>query len=119
MLTICPGWRKTCRLCPDRRAHANSPDFPLERTLAVAQCLASHGHKRYFDRDSFIDLFRQCNLRITKETGLMLKPFSTAQLNALDLPDSVWEVLFHSGDLAPAYAYGLYVEVRLPERLHG
>jgi|HigsolmetaAR203D_1030402.scaffolds.fasta_scaffold00132_36 2-polyprenyl-3-methyl-5-hydroxy-6-metoxy-1,4-benzoquinol methylase len=91
----------------------------LKDPYALSEWDLQLGHKRYFDRDSFIDLFRQCNLRITKEAGLMLKPFSTAQLNALDLPDSVWEVLFHSGDLAPAYAYGLYVEVRLPERLHG
>lgn len=71
------------------------------------------GHKRYFDRQSFRALFEGLGLVITREAGLMLKPFSTAQMNALNLPDAVWDVLFHSGDLAPEYAYGTYAEVRV------
>lgn len=71
------------------------------------------GHKRYFDRNSFLALFRQLNLDVTHETGLMLKPLSTSQMDMLNLPDVVWDVFFHSGDLAPDYAYGLYVEARI------
>lgn len=71
------------------------------------------GHKRYFDRRSFRALFEDQGLSVTREAGLMLKPFSTAQMNALNLPDAVWDVLFHSGDMAPDYAYGTYAEVRV------
>ncbi|WP_084360578.1 class I SAM-dependent methyltransferase [Hydrogenophaga palleronii] len=73
------------------------------------------GHKRYFDRDSFRALFDGLGLSVERETGLMLKPFSTAQMDALNLPESVWDVLFHSGDLAPSYAYGIYAEIRVPQ----
>jgi SAM-dependent methyltransferase len=71
------------------------------------------GHKRYYDRKSFRALFEDLNLQVTREAGLMLKPFATSQMDALNLPDSVWDVLNHSGDLAPDYAYGTYAEVRV------
>lgn len=71
------------------------------------------GHKRYYDRKSFRALFEELELQVTREAGLMLKPFATSQMDALNLPESVWEVLFHSGDLAPDYAYGTYAEVRV------
>ncbi|MFO1348959.1 MAG: methyltransferase domain-containing protein [Pseudomonadales bacterium] len=69
------------------------------------------GHRRYFDRHSFSNLFHQLGLLVAHEKGLMLKPFSTHQMNLLNLPDNTWDTLFHSGDLAPDYAYGLYAEV--------
>jgi len=69
------------------------------------------GHKRYFDRTSFRSLFEEQGLQIMREAGLMLKPFATSQMDALNLPEAVWNVLFHSGDLAPDYAYGIYAEV--------
>ena len=59
-------------------------------------------------------MFANQRTRVIKEAGLMLKPFSTAQLNMLNLPDAVWDVLFDSGDLSPHYAYSLYAEVRVP-----
>lgn len=69
------------------------------------------GHKRYFDWSTFDSLFERLDLTVTRRAGLMLKPFSTDQMNALGLPDVVWDVLFHSGDLAPQYAYGIYAEI--------
>lgn len=73
------------------------------------------GHKRYFDRTTFRALFEGLGLEVTREVGLMLKPFSTSQMDSLNLPQAVWDVLFNSGDLAPNYAYGTYAEVRGPE----
>jgi SAM-dependent methyltransferase len=72
------------------------------------------GHRRYFDRDTFVALFESMGLAISREAGLMLKPFASTQMELLNLPDVVWDVLFHSGDLSPRYAYGLYAEVRVP-----
>jgi 2-polyprenyl-3-methyl-5-hydroxy-6-metoxy-1,4-benzoquinol methylase len=70
------------------------------------------GHRRYFDARLFRDLFTTSGCEVTRETGLMLKPFSTAQIEALGLPENVWNVLCHSGDLAPVYAYSLFIEAR-------
>ena len=86
----------------------------LKDLFALSEWDLQLGHKRYFDRQSFLDLFKRLGLEVTKEAGLMLKPFSTAQLNMLNLPDAVWDVLFDSGDLSSHYAYSLYAEVRVP-----
>lgn len=83
----------------------------LNDLYALSEWDLKLGHKRYFDRDSFLGLFKQLNLDVIRETGLMLKPFSTSQMDMLHLSDAVWNVLFSSGDLAPNYAYGLYAEV--------
>ena len=74
------------------------------------------GHKRYFDRDTFRSIFEKSGLIITKEEGLMLKPFATSQISSLNLSETVWNVLVHSGDLSPRYAYCLYVEICIPEK---
>ena len=71
------------------------------------------GHKRYFDTNSFKALFDRAGLEVVREAGLMLKPFSTAQLEHLLLDEEVWNALAKSGDLAPMYAYGIYIEARL------
>ena len=74
------------------------------------------GHKRYFDRDTFRSIFEKFGLIVTKEEGLMLKPFATSQISSLNLSETVWNVLVHSGDLSPRYAYCLYVEICIPEK---
>jgi SAM-dependent methyltransferase len=73
------------------------------------------GHKRYFDNDTFRDLFQEAGMTVEREAGLMLKPFSTAQLNALDLPRAVWETLYFAGDVSAKYSYSLYVEATAPQ----
>lgn len=82
----------------------------LEDMYALSQWDHELGHKRYFDSDTFRALFEGEGLAIGRETGLMLKPFSTAQLKQLALPEQVWETLCFSGDLSPRYAYSLYLE---------
>jgi len=85
----------------------------LHDPYALSEWDKQLGHKRYFDRESFLALFRQPGMTITKEAGLTLKPFATSQMNALNLPDAIWKVLFESGDLAPHYACGLYAEAQM------
>lgn len=87
----------------------------LKDPYALSEWDLKLGHKRYFDRATFRALFERNGLEVTREVGLMLKPFATSQMDSLNLPDAVWDVLFQAGDLAPHYAYGTYVEVRITQ----
>lgn len=51
------------------------------------------GHQRYFDLDSLRSLAQQCGWRVVRADGLLLKPFTTGQLQRLELPRSVWHAL--------------------------
>jgi SAM-dependent methyltransferase len=51
------------------------------------------GHRRYFDVERLAALAMACGLRSERHTGLLLKPFTTGQLNQLDLPAEVWRAL--------------------------
>ena len=48
------------------------------------------GHRRYFDLPKLESLVQSCGWRVTARAGLLLKPFTTAQMSRLDLPDSIW-----------------------------
>ncbi|MDC9832649.1 class I SAM-dependent methyltransferase [Rhizobium binxianense] len=82
----------------------------LQDMYALSKWDLELGHKRYFDSATFRELFEREDLNVEKELGLMLKPLSTAQLQSLNLPKEVWETLYFSGDIAPQYAYSLYIE---------
>src|SRR5690606_15089708 len=43
------------------------------------------GHKRYFDSDSIADLVEASGYRVEARHGLMLKPFTTGQIQSLSL----------------------------------
>ena len=68
------------------------------------------GHKRYFDMETFRAVFEDQGMVVHKEAGLMLKPFSTAQLNSLGLSKPVLEALYFAGDVSNKYSYSLYIE---------
>jgi SAM-dependent methyltransferase len=82
----------------------------LDDMYALSRWDLELGHKRYFDSDTFRSLFEDAGMNVVREAGLMLKPLSTAQLKQLDLPPSVWEALYRSGDISPKYAYSLHIE---------
>jgi 2-polyprenyl-3-methyl-5-hydroxy-6-metoxy-1,4-benzoquinol methylase len=71
----------------------------------------SLGHRRYFDFASFTALTDRCGLRRRAAIGLMLKPFSTAQLDELDLSPAVWQALCsesrHMPEISNAFALEL------------
>lgn len=85
----------------------------LENMYALSEWDIALGHRRYFDSVSFSNLFLENGMTVVRTNGLMLKPFSSSQLEQLDLPQKVWQVLYDAGDLAPEYAYGLYLEAVL------
>jgi 2-polyprenyl-3-methyl-5-hydroxy-6-metoxy-1,4-benzoquinol methylase len=69
------------------------------------------GHRRYFDMTSFTALTLRCGLRQHRAAGLMLKPFSTAQLDLLDLSPAVWQALCSESRHLPEIANAFAVEL--------
>lgn len=73
------------------------------------------GHKRYFDLDSLLALVRQAGLKVNTVEGILLKPFSAAQLQALDLSPVVIKALLAVGDKYPEIANSIYFEASLQQ----
>lgn len=71
------------------------------------------GHKRYFDLKSLSKLVVDCGLKVDKTEGLYLKPFTTAQLNSLNLKPEVYEALLVLGIEHPDLCNSLYIEASL------
>lgn len=55
------------------------------------------GHQRIFSLETLRDLFRKTGYKEIAMEGLLLKPFSTPQLNSLNLPPEVWQALLKVG----------------------
>lgn len=53
----------------------------------------AYGHQRYNAHDEWLSLFLEAGLRTTANYGLYLKPFSTRQVEALGLSDSVFTAM--------------------------
>ena len=68
------------------------------------------GHKRYFDAPSLADLVTRCGYRVEKMGGMLLKPFTTGQMQKLDLPPAVWQALMTVSDGYPEIANAIYLE---------
>ena len=68
------------------------------------------GHKRYFDSDSISALVERCGYRITARHGLMLKPFTTSQVQALGMGEKLDEALIQVGYGLPGIANGILIQ---------
>lgn len=68
------------------------------------------GHKRYFDSDSISRLVMECGYRITGLHGLMLKPFTTGQIQSLGMGDKLDQALIEVGYDLPEIANGVLIE---------
>lgn len=51
------------------------------------------GHRRYFDPQSLGRLVQDCGYRVQSCQGMLLKPFTTAQLAKLELSPAIWQAL--------------------------
>lgn len=69
------------------------------------------GHKRYFDRERLIRLAEECGYRVNKIWGVLLKPFTTAQLAKLGLAPAVWDALTRVARDYPDIAHAVCVEL--------
>jgi SAM-dependent methyltransferase len=82
----------------------------LDDVYKLSPADAQLGHRRYFDLASCSELVTAAGLRIVRTEGILLKPFTTAQLRSLGLPANVWNALFEVGASYPDLANAIYVE---------
>lgn len=69
------------------------------------------GHRRYFDLESLRALVQSNGYRVVRSEGMLLKPFTTGQLSALDLPPSVWQALLQVSVDYPEISNSFCLEV--------
>jgi SAM-dependent methyltransferase len=86
----------------------------LDDVFKLSEYDRALGHKRYFDLSSFRQLAETEGLVVRRARGIMLKPVTTAQLAALDLPAQVIRALYGVADSLPAISNALYLETSLP-----
>lgn len=81
---------------------------------ALSQSDRDLGHKRYFDAASIAALVTDCGYRIEHIHGLMLKPFTTGQLQPLreQLGDGLDRALIDVGFDLPEIANGVLIQAR-------
>ena len=68
------------------------------------------GHQRYFDLAAFTKLITDAGLKIQCTEGIYLKPFSTGQMQGLQLKDEVVEALFKVARQYPEISMAMYIE---------
>jgi trans-aconitate methyltransferase len=71
------------------------------------------GHKRYYDLQTFSNLLRKEKFNIQQISGLLLKPFTTAQIASLQLPPNVLQALCTCATNLPEIANGIMIEATL------
>lgn len=70
------------------------------------------GHNRYYDMDSISRDILQSGYHITKMEGIFIKPFTTAQLKVLDLPEEVLSGMLRVGIDFPDISNSILLEAR-------
>lgn len=88
----------------------------LRDPYALSEYDLQLGHKRYFDLDSFKAIIQDHGYTIDATTGLLLKPFATAQLTRLELSADIYRGLVTVGTAYPELCNG--VAVRAHARGH-
>jgi SAM-dependent methyltransferase len=84
----------------------------LPDLYALSQADLALGHQRYFDLASLTDLVHTCGYEVIRAEGLLLKPFTTAQLKSLNLTPAVWDALLEVAADYPEIAHAIYLEAR-------
>jgi SAM-dependent methyltransferase len=82
----------------------------LEDIYVLSPSDLALGHKRYFDLDSISELVRAAGFKVAKTEGLLLKPFTTGQLNMLNLSPVVWQALLQVSVDYPGISNAIYLE---------
>jgi SAM-dependent methyltransferase len=82
----------------------------LEDMYVLSSSDLALGHKHYFDLDSISELVRAAGFKVAKTKGLLLKPFTTGQLNTLNLSPNVWRALLEVSAEYPAISNAIYLE---------
>jgi SAM-dependent methyltransferase len=82
----------------------------LDDLHALSEADVALGHRHYFDADQLAALIEGCGLRVTSRAGLMLKPFTTAQLASLGLDDRIRDAMNEVGYALPDICNGIFIE---------
>jgi len=82
----------------------------LPDIYALSPADSALGHKRYFDLKSLTALVSEAGFRVVRTKGMLLKPFTTGQLNKLDLSPSVWKALLEVSADYPEISNSIYLE---------
>ena len=85
----------------------------LPDLYALSDADRSLGHRRYFDVPRLSTLVADCGWRTEDSAGLMLKPFTTGQLDKLGLPPTVWQALQTLAGPYPEIANSFCMELSL------
>jgi 2-polyprenyl-3-methyl-5-hydroxy-6-metoxy-1,4-benzoquinol methylase len=85
----------------------------LEQLDALSEADLLFGHQRFFCLGTLRNLLIDADFVIEDVEGIFLKPITTAQLQQLDLPDSVLSALCDVGQDFPELSNGLLVKASL------
>lgn len=69
------------------------------------------GHKRFLTFDQWENLLQRLNFKIKKAEGLYLKPFTTHQLESLNLSDIIVEAMIEIASAYPEISNSCFFEV--------
>lgn len=84
----------------------------LADVYALSPADLALGHKRYFDLALLAELVRASGYEITRTEGMLLKPFTTAQLGSLNLAPAMWDAFLQVAAPYPDISNAIYLEAR-------
>jgi len=85
----------------------------LDNMYRLGEADLQLGHQRYFDYESLTRLVLNAGLKIVAVEGILLKPITTSQIAALQLPPAVIDALFQVGVSYPDLANAIYLEATI------
>jgi SAM-dependent methyltransferase len=87
----------------------------LDDLYALSEADHALGHKRYFDAASLTELVVRSGYRVAEKGGLLLKPFTTAQMRMLELAPEVWQALLTVAAGLPEISNAICIEATAGE----
>ena len=82
----------------------------LDDVYALSSSDLALGHKRYFDLNTLSTLVYDSGFKVVKAEGMLLKPFTTGQLESLKLTPAVWVALLKLSADYPDISNAIYLE---------
>ncbi|MCF6224731.1 MAG: class I SAM-dependent methyltransferase [Xanthomonadales bacterium] len=70
------------------------------------------GHQHYFDLKSINSLVEKVGFKVVNTKGLFMKPFTSKQLESLNINGAVFKALCKVGEGYPDLCNGIYLEVK-------
>ena len=83
----------------------------LENIHSSTERNISFGQYGRFTKESFKELFKQSGFKIHECFGYMLKPFSSSQMQSLNLPINIYQALFELGKEFEELSSQLFIRV--------